>query len=211
MKSMRWRILVGGLLILAGVVALLDTIAGIDIGGYIWSILFILAGGVFIYVLSMDKNNWWAAFPGFILLGIGVMIGVGKFAPQLMDTLTPVLILGSIGLSFLVVYLLNPTFWWAIIPMGVMLSLVLMIGLDPVMAGAEILFFLGLGATFGVLALLPIQNGKRPTWPLYPAGVMVLLAFLIGLGEVNWTGYVMPVIIIIVGGYLVFRAVRVKA
>jgi len=122
-----------------------------------------------------------------------------------------VFILGGIGISFLVIYLLNPSFWWAIIPMGIMLTVAIMIGLEPIIAHGGTLFFLGLAATFGMLAVLPINNGKRPTWPLYPAAAMLVLAFIIGMGETTWAGYLMPVIIIIVGGYLVFRAVRIKA
>jgi len=211
MNPMRWRILAGGLLILAGVIALLNSIAGINLGNYVWAILLVLGGLAFIYVMATDKSNWWAAIPGFTLVGIGSGIGVAELLPRAGDVLTPVFILGGIGVSFLVVYLLNPSFWWAIIPMGVMFSIVLMIGLEPVLAHAEILFFLGLAATFGVLALLPINKGKRVTWPLYPAAAMLVLAFIIGLGETTWAGYLMPVIIIIVGGYLVFRAVRAKA
>ncbi len=211
MNPLRWRILAGGLLILAGIIALFNTFTGIDLGGYIWSILFILGGLAFIYVMATDKSNWWASFPGFTMLGIGTEIGVAELWPRAADVLTPGLILGGIGVSFLVVYLLNRSFWWAIIPMGVMLSIVLMIMLEPVMPMSVILFFLGLAATFGVLAVLPINNGSRVTWPLYPAGAMLLVAFIISLSETSWAGYIMPVVIIIVGGYLVFRAVRVKA
>ncbi|MHB8932549.1 MAG: hypothetical protein ACYC6H_03665 [Bellilinea sp.] len=211
MNPMRWRTLAGGLLILAGVIALLNSIAGINLGSYVWAILFVLGGIAFLYVMATDKSNWWAAIPGFTLVGIGSGIGVAELLPRTADVLTPVFILGGIGIGFLVVYLLNPSFWWAIIPMGVMLSIVIMIGLEPIIAHAEILFFLGLAATFGVLALLPINNGKRDTWPLYPAAAMLLLAFINGVGETTWAGYLMPVIIILAGGYLVFRAVRIKA
>src|SRR5574340_304672 len=208
MNPLRWRILAGGLLILAGVIAMFNTITGIDLGGYVWSILFILGGLAFIYVMATDKSNWWASFPGFTMLGIGAGIGVSELWPRAAGVLTPGLILGGIGVSFLVVYLLNRSFWWAIIPAGVMFSIFLMIVLEPIMPQSVILFFLGLAATFGALAFLPIKDGTRVTWPLYPAGAMLLIAFIISLSETTWAGYVVPVIIIIVGGYLVFRAVR---
>lgn len=211
MNPMRWRILVGGLLILAGIIALFNTITGINLGVYVWAILFIGAGLAFVYILATDRKNWWASFPGFTLIGIGTGIGVAELLPRAADLLTPALILGGIGVSFLVVYLLNRSFWWAIIPMGVMFSIVLMILVEPVMKESVILFFLGLAATFGVLALLPQEGGKRMTWPLYPAGAMLLVGFIVSLSETTWAGYIMPVVIIIIGGYLVFRAVRVKA
>lgn len=211
MNPMRWRIVAGGLLILAGLIALINTITGIDLGGYVWAILFIGGGLVFVYLMAVDKKNWWASIPGFTLIGIGAGIGAAELLPRAADILTPALILGGIGASFLVVYLLNRSFWWAIIPMGVMFSIVLMIVLDPIMPQSAIIFFLGLTATFGALALLPLNGGKRATWPLYPAAAMLFVAFLISLSETNWAGYLVPVIIILVGGYLVFRAVRVKA
>lgn len=211
MNPMRWRILAGSLLILAGIIALFGSITGIDLGAYVWALLFVMGGLVFLYVLLTDKKNWWAAIPGFTLLGIGGGIGAAELWPRASDSLTTALILAGIGASFFVVYLLNRSFWWAIIPMGVLFSIVLMVILEPIMAEAEIIFFLGLAATFGVLALVPVNEGKRMTWPLYPAGVMLLMAFFFSLNETSWAGYIMPVIIIIIGGYLVFRAVRVKA
>jgi len=211
MNPMRWRVLVGGLLVLAGILALVGSIVQINMVGYFWAALFIFAGLAFVFVLATDKKNWWAAFPGFTLLGIGVLIGVSELFPRLADTIGGALVLGGIGVSFLVVYLLNRSFWWAIIPMGVMFSLVLLIVLEPFMDESVVLFFLGLAATFGVLALLPIENGKRVTWPLYPAAVMLILAFIIGMGASDWAGYLMPVIVILLGGFMVYRAIRSKA
>ena len=167
MNPTRWRILVGGLLILAGVIALVNTITGIDLGGFVWAVLFILGGLAFIYVMASDRSNWWAAIPGFTLLGIGALIGLEEIAPQASDQIGGALVLAGIGVSFLVVYFLNRNFWWAIIPMGVMFSLVALILLEPYMSKSVVIFFLGLAATFGVLALLPINNGKRTNWPLY--------------------------------------------
>lgn len=212
MNPMRWRLLVGGLLVLAGIFALVNAITGLSLTGLVWALLFILGGLAFIYVLATDRRNWWAAIPGFTLLGIGALIGSSELFPRLTEQIGGAFVLAGIGLAFLVVYLLNRSFWWAIIPMGVMFSLVALILLEPIVNdGAVVVFFLGLAATFGLLALIPIDNGKRTNWPWFPAGALLIIGLIVGMGAYSWTGYIMPVIIILVGGYMVYRAIRAKS
>ncbi len=211
MNPMRWRILVGGLLILAGVFAMINAVTGIDLGGFVWAVLFVLGGLAFISVMASNRNHWWAAIPGFTLLGIGALIGLDQIAPRAANQVGGALVLAGIGVSFLVVYLLNRSFWWAIIPMGVMFSLVALILLDPYLSEPAIIFFLGLAATFGALALLPIDNGKRTIWPVYPAGGLLLVALIVGIGASDWAGYIMPVIVIGIGLFLVLRSLRTHA
>ncbi len=211
MNPMRWRVLVGGLLVLAGVLAMVNAITGFNLGGIVWALLFGLGGLAFIFVLASDKKNWWAAIPGFTLLGIGALIALDTIAPRVASQYGGALVLGGIGLAFLVVYLLNRAFWWAIIPMGVMFTLVVLISVEGVMGEPAVVFFLGLAATFGVVALLPVDNGKRMSWPLIPAGVLLFVGLLVGMGENDWTRFIMPIVVILVGGYLVLRAMRQKA
>ncbi len=118
--KMNWRYLVGIGLIALGVLALLDNILNVNLSAYLWSILFILGGGAFVAVLVSDRNQWWASFPGFTLLGIGALIGLEELLPNFAGQVGASLVLGGIGLSFVVVYLLRREFWWALIPAGVM-------------------------------------------------------------------------------------------
>jgi len=109
MNSMRWRLLVGGLLVVAGLVAMVNAVTGFDLGGIVWAILLGLGGLAFIFVMASDKNNWWAAIPGFTLLGIAALVGLDTLAPRLLGEAGGALVLGGIGLAFLVVYLINRT------------------------------------------------------------------------------------------------------
>lgn len=212
MNSMRWRLLVGGLLVVAGLVAMVNAVTGFDLGGIVWALLLGLGGLAFIFVMASDKNNWWAAIPGFTLLGIAALVGLDSLAPRLLGDAGGALVLGGIGLAFLVVYLINRTFWWALIPMGVMFSLVALIALEGFMGdSAVVVFFLGLAATFGLIALLPVENGKRMSWPWIPAGALLLVGLIVGMGQNDWARFIMPVAVILVGGYLVLRAFRQKA
>lgn len=155
MSKMNWRILAGGGLILMGMIALLDVVFQIELSGLLWSFLFLLGGAAFLAVLVNDRKQWWAAIPGFTLLGIGALIGFGRIAPTISEQIGGAFVLGGIGISFIVVYLLNRHFWWALIPAGVMASLVVMLVIEPILGdSAAWVFLLGLGGhlRYGVLA-----------------------------------------------------------
>ncbi|GAP12102.1 hypothetical protein BECAL_03304 [Bellilinea caldifistulae] len=209
MSRWNWRILAGGGLILMGVIALLDAVFQVELSGLLWSFLFLLGGAAFLAVLANDRNQWWAAIPGFTLLGIGALIGLSRLAPAATDQIGGAIVLGGIGLSFIVVYILNRNFWWAIIPAGVMASLVVMLVLEPVF-GESIawIFLLGLAATFGLVYLLPTPGGERMEWALWPAGVMVVISLIVMGVSVEWAAYAIPALMILAGIVLFVRALR---
>jgi len=211
MKSMHWRLVVWGVLILIGVLALLNSIPGIELGGLIWAAAFALAGLVFLIVLIIDRKQWWAAIPGFTLLSIGCLLGMEELAPRAANSFGGAIVVCGIGISFLVVYLLNHQFWWALIPAGTMLSIVALIVLEPYTREPVWAFFLGLAATFGVLSLVPMTDGKRMTWPLIPAAVLALMGAIFMISDIRWAGYILPVILIALGVFFVLRALRIKA
>ena len=203
-----WRILLGVGLILAGLFSLLDVLDILNVGALGWALLFIGGGLVFLYLTAINRaDNWWAVIPGFVLLGIGLTIGLDVIAPRLNDTLGGMFVLGSIALAFWVVYMLNPSFWWAVIPAGVMTSLTLMVAAEPFLPsdGTAWLFFFGLAATFGVLMLLPV-NGKRMTWPIWPAAAMMVLGIFLMFDAFDAAGLVVPLVLIGVGLFMVLRA-----
>lgn len=212
MKASLWRIVFGGVLILFGILALLNTLTGINLSESIIAIIFAAAGLAFLAGLISSKANWWMAFPGFTLLGIGAVIGLEKFAPSLSGTLSGVIILGSIGISFLLVYLMMPKagFWWALIPAGVMFSLVGLLILEPFLIEPVWVFFLGLAVTFGLLAIPPLTGGIRMIWPLFPAGVLAVLGLAFMAGSAGLIEYIWAIGLILVGLYFVILAVRPK-
>ncbi len=209
MSKLNWRILAGGGLILLGVIALLDVVFQIDLGGMLWSVLFLAGGIAFLAVLASDRNQWWAAIPGFTLLGIGTLIGLSRLAPAVTDQIGGAIVLGGIGLSFIVVFLLNRNFWWALIPAGVMTSLVVMLVLEPFFGDSVAwVFLLGLAATFGLVYLIPGPGGERMEWALWPAGIMVIVSLIVMGVSVQWAAYVIPALMILGGIVLFVRALR---
>jgi hypothetical protein len=209
MAMVRWmgsRVLWGSLLILAGVMFLLQNLGVFRFGDLFWGLLFILGGGVFLSIFLQDRLQWWWIIPGFTLLGIGLIISLTVLMPGFMAVIGGSIILGGIGLAFLIVYLLDHERWWALIPAGTMLTLAVVAAISQALPGMETggVFFLGLGLTFAVVALLPTSAG-RMTWAWIPAGVLALMGLLLMAAADSLIGYLWPLIIILAGGFLILR------
>ncbi len=207
LNSHRWRYIVGGTLILLGLVAFLDTFLSLSLAGLFWAVLFVAGGGAFLLVTASDRSAWWAVIPGFTLLGIGILIGLDDVFPRLADYLGGAIVLGGIGCAFLAVFLMRRNYWWALIPMGTMFSLVLLILLDPFITDSAWVFLLGLSATFASLMLFK-DGGIPMRWPIYPALALAAVALIVMMGSLNWAVYIWPLALIVVGGYLIVRAVQ---
>ncbi len=202
---------VGGLLLVAaGVVFLLDNLKLIALD---WEMLvgpmFAIGGLVFLIVFIMDKKNWWALIPGFVLIGIGIIIFMDQSMESMGELWSGAVFLGLLGLAFVLVYLSDRRHWWAIIPGGVLLTLagVTLISNEGVLAGG--VFFLGMAATFGLLWILPKPAG-RLNWALYPAGILVVIGLLVILGATNLINFVWPVALLVGGGFILYRAITKK-
>lgn len=212
MKKSNRRILlsiIGGiLLIAAGVIFLLDNLGMIYLN---WEIvigpIFALGGLVFLVVFILNTDNWWALIPGFVLIAIGVIIFMDQNMETAADLWSGAIFLGLLGLSFFLIYLFHTDNWWAIIPGGVLLTLagVTLVPDDGLIGG--VIFFIGLAITFGLVYILPKPSG-RLQWALYPAGILLLIGVLVYLGAENLIDYVWPVALLIVGSYVVYRALK---
>ena len=108
-------------------------------------------------------------------------------------------------MGFWWVYFTSTDRWWAIIPAGVLLTLGVVSVLDNV-SGMETggLFFLGLGLTFILVAVLPGETSGR-SWALIPGVILLLLGALLGTPLRGITDYLWPAVLIILGGYFVLR------
>lgn len=209
MKWITWRALWGILLVGGGILFLLNNLGLIEIGSYFWSLVFTVAGLGFLSVFVTDRQNWWALIPGFVLLGIGSIIYIDQTFPELTGLLGGVIVLGSIGLSFLIIYLVNRDNWWAIIPAGVMITLAVVSGLGEVLTGFDMggIFFIGLGLTFLIVGVLPTPHGQM-RWAFIPAGILLGIGVLIMLALSTWVGYLWPVALILAGLFIIYRTFR---
>lgn len=204
MRKFDFRLTLGGLLILGGVLALLDTIGIIgNAGGIFWGLIWGAVGVYFLYLLVNDRqSNWWAAFPAFTLIGMAV----SSFLPNALDFLSGLVFLGSISLAFWWVYFTDTSRWWAIIPAGVLLTLGAVSTLDDI-SGFDTggLFFIGLGLTFLLVAVL--SSGKQ-SWAWYPTVALLIFGALVGIPSMDITDYIVPAVLILVGGFMIFRFIK---
>jgi hypothetical protein len=201
MKRFDYRILIGAVLILGGILMLLDQ-TGVLKGAtdFFWAGILAIGALIFLVWFFSDRSKWWAAIPGFTLAGMAGSvllldrIGWGGLA-----------LLGGIGLGFWAIYITSHDRWWAIIPGGVLITL----GVVSVMSDAYGVvdsggvFFVGLGITFVLLALL-----ARMRWAFIPAAVLLLLGFFLGTPFVGVLEYVWIGVLLLLGVILVISAIR---
>lgn len=172
MKRFDPRIVIGFLLIIGGGLALAQTMGYLqNVTGLFWGGIFLAAGLLFLSLLFGGESNWWAAFPGFILSALGVLI----LLPESLEEFGGGFFLGGVALSFWYVYLSNRSRrWWAIIPGGVLTALSLLIFASSFFeeySGAIVLG--GIGLTFFIVYL---TNPAERWWALIPGGILATLA-----------------------------------
>lgn len=204
MRRIDPRVLIGILLVLGGVLSLLD-VQGIisNAGGIFWGLIFAAGGLAFLYLMGSDRSNWWAAFPGFTLLGLAA----SALLPESLEAYDGFVFFLGISAGFWWVYFTDRSHWWAIIPAGVLLTLGTVSVLEDV-EGLETggIFFLGLGITFLLVALLPGEGSR--SWALIPGILLVLFGAILGTPFFGLASYFWPAVLIVLGGFFIFRFFR---
>jgi hypothetical protein len=205
-KWIESRFLWGLMLIIAGGLFLLQNLGLFEASGLVWAALLGLGGVFFVSVFIQSREHWWALIPGITLLAVALLIFLGNFFPRASNILGGAIVLGGIGLAFLMVYLANRENWWALIPMGVMLTLAGVSTLDEI-AGFDTggIFFIGLGLTFALVALLPSERAQM-RWAWIPAGILLVMGLLISASAASLMGYVGPAVLILAGLFFILRA-----
>jgi hypothetical protein len=128
------------------------------------------------------RRHWWALIPFWVLF---VIILIVVFAESINGNFIAALVLYSIGLPFLVVYLVNRSHRWALIPAAVLT----IIGTIPLLAGLveSIPAFRGInpGLVPMVLFALPFYvvyfRWQSQWWALIPAGIFTSIALVVAL------------------------------
>ncbi len=199
------RLLWGILLVAGGILFLLQNLGMFQFNNLIWAVLLGGAGVVFLFALVSNRQNWWAIIPGLTLVYLAGLIVFDQVAPAFSNNFGGPLLLGMIGVSFWIVYFLQPGFWWAIIPGGVMITLGIVAASGRFISGIDQggIFFLGLGLTFGILSLVSTPSGKM-RWPLIPAGILILIGVLISFAATSAMRFLWPLALILFGLYLFF-------
>ncbi len=210
---MKWfssRFLWGGLLIVFGALVLLENLGFMTLSG-ITAALLIAFGGLFFFSLYFqDRNHYWPLIPGFTLISVAGVVILSQVSPKASEGWSGLIILGGIGLSFLVIFLLDRKQWWALIPAGVMITLAFVSALDEFYRmDAGGIFFLGLALTFALVALVPVPEGDNK-WAWIPAGILGLIGVVIISSFNQWAKNLWPLLLVLVGIYIIVRNVWQK-
>jgi TM2 domain-containing membrane protein YozV len=156
----------------------------------------------FVVVYLRDRKQWWALIPAYVMVVIAFIILFSETG-GLPDYLVGTFVLVSIGLPFLVVYLLDRTRWWALIPAYAMFSISVIIplselGVDEMLIPAYVMFAIAVPFLFVYL------RDRTNWWALIPGGIMTLIGAIMLL-SVQLVEYLLPIAIILAGVWILGR------
>jgi signal transduction histidine kinase len=176
-----------------------------------WAFAFGLLGVIFLFTFLADRQQWWALIPGCILLGLALVI-INTENKFVTDQQAGALFLFSIGLPFLLIYLVDRRMWWALIPGGVLSVLALITfvsgGNVPGQVIAAIMLF-GLAAVSAVLRFATRSNPYMG-WATWVAIILAAIGALLLITGPVTTAVVGPAILIGLGLILLVRAYRTR-
>ncbi len=202
------RLFWGLLLVAVGVILMFQNL---NIFRFVWDVAWVVvlgaASALFFLAFLGNRGQWWAIIPSAALLGLALSAAVDILFPALGDRLGGAIFLGVLAQSFWIVYLRDRSNWWAIMPCGVLFTIVAVDLVETFMPRVETggLFFLGLGATFVLVYLLPNSQG-RMRWALIPAAALLTLGLVISVASTSLLQMIWPAAIILVGGWMLLRA-----
>ncbi len=199
-----WQLLIPPYILLAFAAIAALALSELLVGDFIATFVLVLVALPFLAVYLLNRANWWALIPSWVLLSIAVMIFLlGQ--NLLRDGIVPLYVLSSIGLPFLVVFLVNRDNWWALIPAYVLFSIGIMVALidarvlDDLAIPAYVMF------SIAIPFLAVYLVNRKNWWALIPGGI----TGVIGLGFFAGTDlakYVIPVVLLIAGAFILYRS-----
>jgi len=110
-------------------------------------------GFPFLYVFVRDRRHWWALIPAYVMFAVSGIITLAHY--NLHGGIIGSYVMFAIAFPFFIVYLLNRTNWWALIPAGILS----VIGAGIMVASFQFILpivLIGVG-----VAILFIQFGRK--------------------------------------------------
>jgi len=196
-QSLVW----GGLLILFGVMALVETCT--DLTAWVWVAVLAAAGLVIFGVYLTDRSQWGLLIPAYVLWAVAGLIALTTLN-VLRDESVATYVLAAIALPFLVAFLRDRSRWGLLIPAYVLLAVGVMIGLLGVGVLSDLLIPAYVMFAIAIPFFVVYARDPKQWWPLIPGGVMAVigLAFLVAEAAVQYVG---PAVLILVGVWILVR------
>jgi signal transduction histidine kinase len=172
-----------------------------------WAFAFGLLGLIFLFTFITDRRQWWALIPGFILLGVALII-VNEQNEFMPTQQAGALFLFSIGLPFLLIYLLDRRMWWALIPGGVLSVLALITFVSGGQISGQTIAAILLFGLAIVFALVRFATRSSPYmgWATWVAIILAVIGALVLITGPQAAALVGPAILIGLGLFLLVRA-----
>ena len=194
-------LVLGGLLIVFGVMALLDIF--LDLGAWLW-VAVLTVGGLAVYaVYAVERTEKWLLIISYAMLavaGLVVLLTLGI----LRDAFVATYVLLAIALPFFVAFLFNRSNWGMLIPAYVLLVIGLMVPLIELGVLNDTLIvtyvLMAIAIPFFVVYILNTKNW----WALIPGGILATigLGFLIAEASVE---YIFAAGLIVAGVLVILR------
>lgn len=200
-QSRNSGLVLGGLLIVFGVLALLETFT--DLGAWVW-VAVLAIGGLLVYgVYATDRAEKWLLIISYAMLVVAGLVTLVTL-DLLQDAYVATYVLLAIAIPFLVAFLFDRTRWGLLIPFYVLLAIGVMVPLtelgilEDTLVAAYVLFAVAI--PFFVVYL----RNTRSWWALIVGGILSLvgLGFLIAEAAVE---YIFAAVLIVVGIVIVIR------
>ena len=205
-QSKKSGLVLGGLLIVFGVLALLETVT--DIGAWVW-VAVLTIGGLGVYAIyATDRAEKWLLIISYAMLAVAGLV-TSLTLGVLDDPYVATYVLLAIAFPFLVAFLFNRTNWGLLIPAYVLLAVGMFVPLaelgvlDDNLTVTYILFAVAI-PFFVVYAR---DRSKR--WALIPGGIVAIVgaSFLIAEAAAQYVG---AFVLILVGIWVLVRQLTRK-
>ena len=192
----------GGLLIIIGFVALLETF--FDLSAWVWVAILAVCGFGTYALYATERSEKWMLIVSYALLAIAGLVSLTTLN-VLRDPFIATYVLTVIALPFVVSFLQGDrTKWGKLIPAYVLLAVGVMVPLidfgilDGILVAAYVLF------AIAVPFFVVYARDSKQWWALIPGGITAVigLSFLIA-GDVS--KYVVPAVLIIAGTWVLVR------
>ncbi len=213
MEKAKSNLLFGGLLVVVGLAYLLNNLDIIFIESEVTVSMVFWAIGAYLFSKFSTTKGIGFLIAGVISTFIGLVIWLESI-PGFDDQFIGVIVLWTAAALFAVGFLRNSENWGFLIPTGILFTTGSMVWLDMILYNDDVLgsvFFLGLGATFGFLYLIKNEKNKLD-WAKVPALCLVAFSGFLFLvtSDSLITDMFFPIILILLGGYLVYSATKQK-
>lgn len=201
-QSKKSGVVLGGLLIIFGGMALLETVT--DLGAWVW-VAVLTIGGLLVYgAYATDRAEKWLLIISYTMLAVAGLVTLLTLG-VLDDPFVPTYVLLAIALPFVVAFLLDRTKWGLLIPAYVLLVVGVMVPLTDLGVINDFLIVSLILFAIAIPFFVVYARNTKNWWALIPAGVLTIIgiAFLIAETAVQYIG---PVVLVIIGLWIITRA-----